>query len=801
MNPPVQDLGTLVVVILKARNLPNKRHIGKQDPFCSIVFNGEKRRTKAIRRGGQHPEWDEEVRFTLYEEPGEESTRYVDGDASPPPPPPKSTKGPPNIQGGLIMAVACYAEDPREPDLIGEAKVDLTEVLTKGETDEWFTLMHKDKYCGEVYLELTFWSNEPEPVKKPSKPKTQKQYGGPGSFVPLGDSPRHNGLDLQQIIGHMPSREELSRDNIPLSLRPSGSLAHPDLYVPPYETSRSRHSTLDNMVNEFAELGVSDRSHRRLSFSSQRTGYAPRAASVSGYHSTLGLSTQPPNEYHQGMYYDGGTMHSYEYDYNAFGYPAGSVPFPSVPVPIAQEQYQPQYDSAQPLPSGYQAPMRRPGPMQSLPTSSSGFVPISTPAPSGFVPLPSHGSQQSGFAPVQAAASYGQSSGHVPAPSSSFSTLPHPPSAPSGFVNSAPPLPPSSSFQQQPPQPAPNYAYQPYQQQVPPPPLSSVPPPPPSAPPFSHSSQPYVPPPPPLPQQQSAHSEHYLPQTGEHYSPHAGEQYAAQTGEQYSVHTEEQYPAYTEEQYLAHTGEQYPVNSGEQYAPHTGEQYSVHSELSSSPRDPIPPPPPLNVNPTAAQPTGSRPLPQPTHSRRQSGLPIPPSGGPSAMFAPVQRGVSGSYKVVGPPSSFVSPQAGPPTVYNGPARASSGSYSIGQSGLYPQPTGSSVGSYNPGASTSLSDPNVYSSIPPPPPLPQQQGPTQTPYGGRSPNPAASPPLAPSSLYQPQSPVQAPYGGRSPLPNVPSLPPIGQYQQTGLPGASPATAIGLPSTTASAEYAT
>ena len=24
---------------------------------------------------------------------------------------------------------------------------------------EWFTIMHKDKYCGEVYLELTFWLN------------------------------------------------------------------------------------------------------------------------------------------------------------------------------------------------------------------------------------------------------------------------------------------------------------------------------------------------------------------------------------------------------------------------------------------------------------------------------------------------------------------------------------------------------------------------------------------------------------------------------------------------------------------
>jgi len=24
---------------------------------------------------------------------------------------------------------------------------------------EWFTLMNKDKYAGEVYIELTFWSN------------------------------------------------------------------------------------------------------------------------------------------------------------------------------------------------------------------------------------------------------------------------------------------------------------------------------------------------------------------------------------------------------------------------------------------------------------------------------------------------------------------------------------------------------------------------------------------------------------------------------------------------------------------
>lgn len=39
------------------------------------------------------------------------------------------------------MKVACYADDPREPDLIGECEVDLTEVLTKGETDGLLLLL------------------------------------------------------------------------------------------------------------------------------------------------------------------------------------------------------------------------------------------------------------------------------------------------------------------------------------------------------------------------------------------------------------------------------------------------------------------------------------------------------------------------------------------------------------------------------------------------------------------------------------------------------------------------------------
>ena len=137
-----------------------------------VVLNDETRKTRIVKRGGQHPEWDEEIRFTIYED--SDALNFSE-DGTPPPLPPKASRSPKKIQGGEKMALACFAAD-REPELIGETMVDLNEALTKGETDgtssmsvqssacshflsEWFTLLHKGKYSGEVYLELTFWSN------------------------------------------------------------------------------------------------------------------------------------------------------------------------------------------------------------------------------------------------------------------------------------------------------------------------------------------------------------------------------------------------------------------------------------------------------------------------------------------------------------------------------------------------------------------------------------------------------------------------------------------------------------------
>ena len=57
------ELGTLVVVVLKARNLRDKHSFYKQDVYAKITINGVTKKTAVEVKGGQHPVWDEELRF------------------------------------------------------------------------------------------------------------------------------------------------------------------------------------------------------------------------------------------------------------------------------------------------------------------------------------------------------------------------------------------------------------------------------------------------------------------------------------------------------------------------------------------------------------------------------------------------------------------------------------------------------------------------------------------------------------------------------------------------------------------
>ena len=146
-----------------------------------------------MNRGGQHPEWDEELRFTIIEDVDDvlvrsesqpdnslfsSTSHSLSTDSQPGVTTAaalanKSRKGPITKKGVKSMKVAVYADDAKEPELIGECIVNIEEVLKKGEVDgeqaprlalrlmslEWYEFLYKEKYSGEVYLELTFYSN------------------------------------------------------------------------------------------------------------------------------------------------------------------------------------------------------------------------------------------------------------------------------------------------------------------------------------------------------------------------------------------------------------------------------------------------------------------------------------------------------------------------------------------------------------------------------------------------------------------------------------------------------------------
>ncbi|KAF8520110.1 hypothetical protein JB92DRAFT_2808316 [Gautieria morchelliformis] len=478
------EVGTLIVVILKAKNLPNKRHIGKQDPYCSVKLNSETRRTKAVKRGGQHPEWDEEVRFTILEDVEDELARTAAGDdtddSPPPPPPPKKEKK--KLKGTKKMQLSCYADDPREPDLIGETMVDLTEVLTKGETDEWFTLTNKEKYCGEVYLELTFWSNEKPPEKRATPPSSafHPQYGGPGSFTPstteLPPSLMHGG---SSHTTPSPSRVPSSSgpdSGLPPSLRPSGSLAQINLYTAPYE-KQNRYGDVEQLSTDLADLGVSSPSRRRESFppvqaGTSEFGYTGGNAHPNGSYSTVSSSASLSSVHSLGPRIPSSRPPQGHHRYS----------LSSLPEPFAQDEYPTGLPNTMPTMSESYLPQP---PYQYQP-SSSGFV---QPPPQSETPVPV--------------------ASHFSIPSSTPSAMP------SAFV---PPQPPSSAMSFHPPQP----------QQYPPPPQTPFQYQAYSQPPVSTPSLQYVPQEAPLPPPSVPPSSYQTPQQYGHHAtpspPHQNQQ-------------------------------------------------------------------------------------------------------------------------------------------------------------------------------------------------------------------------------------------------------------------------------------
>ncbi|TWU79194.1 hypothetical protein ED733_008919 [Metarhizium rileyi] len=138
-------IGTLVAIVDRAKNLPNRKTIGKQDPYCAARLGKEAKKTTTDVRGGQTPKWDQELRFTVHDSPD-----YYQ------------------------LKLSIFTDD-KKTDLIGESWIDLKGIIVPGggQNDMWQGLTCRGKYAGEIRVEITYYDTRPRPEKSAAKQKQQ----------------------------------------------------------------------------------------------------------------------------------------------------------------------------------------------------------------------------------------------------------------------------------------------------------------------------------------------------------------------------------------------------------------------------------------------------------------------------------------------------------------------------------------------------------------------------------------------------------------------------------------------------
>ncbi|UZP35926.1 hypothetical protein NXS19_003742 [Fusarium pseudograminearum] len=171
------EIGTLVAIVDRAKNLPNRKTIGKQDPYCAARLGKEARKTTTDVRGGQTPKWDQELRFNVHDCPD-----YYQ------------------------LKLSIFTDDKRT-DLIGESWIDLRSIIVPGggQNDFWQTLTCKGKYAGEIRVEITFYDSRPKPDKPVAKPKqitaAEPDQGSVKQRTPVKRRP----LPSDPVTGEAPS--------------------------------------------------------------------------------------------------------------------------------------------------------------------------------------------------------------------------------------------------------------------------------------------------------------------------------------------------------------------------------------------------------------------------------------------------------------------------------------------------------------------------------------------------------------------------------------------------------------------
>ena len=258
------EIGTLVAIVDRAKNLPNRKTIGKQDPYCAARLGKEAKKTKTDIRGGQTPKWyvicrqypwlswtltnldhscrDQELRFTVHD-------------------------GPDYYQ----LKVSVFTDDKRT-DLIGETWIDLKGIIVPGggQADLWQQLTCRGKYAGDIRLEITYYDTRPKPEKpvakaRPQHAVTEQDMGSTKQRGPMKRRP----LPSDPVTGEAPpvSPTDVAPVSAPAAA-PTPSRPSSEQYQTP-SRSHGKHPSQANFVSNQSPL-------QNVDYQTPPSGHRPR---------------------------------------------------------------------------------------------------------------------------------------------------------------------------------------------------------------------------------------------------------------------------------------------------------------------------------------------------------------------------------------------------------------------------------------------------------------------------------------------------------------------------------------------
>jgi Ca2+-dependent lipid-binding protein len=138
--PPPVCPGTLLVTMLRGRDLKSMETFGKNDVYCNIVANGVSKRTQTIHNGGATPVWEKGKGETL---------KYRLRDMMP------------------ALEVGCFDEDIGRDDLIGNALLELHHMppAAEWELEKWvsLTVNKSNVETGKLHVRLQWTPDPPDP--------------------------------------------------------------------------------------------------------------------------------------------------------------------------------------------------------------------------------------------------------------------------------------------------------------------------------------------------------------------------------------------------------------------------------------------------------------------------------------------------------------------------------------------------------------------------------------------------------------------------------------------------------------